>query len=1432
MATVQDDGEYNLQEAWDKACTSFAQTAKIDLTTAPKFSVDEVLDQIRVKQDDDDEKNNKYIAAKDAIGKTLKFVTLLGGIAAQGASMVFAPAGLCFNAISYLIDTGAKFKRIFSSLAELFRRISDVLERCKIYMRLPADAVDVALRKIINEELVCFVDICALSIKVLKGHKVFIALKVFAFDGDEGVSGQLARLTTLVERESQMRATLGFESQKMSERNIIENRDGTRKINVTVDKLLRLEKKREADTSSKKLLESIDSSLYNPSEAFKVVQRTFRRLLSDRVQGSGEWLKSDPLYAEWASHENSPFSVFGISGGEGYGKSFLFASIVKYLQDEQPQSENDMRCISTAYHIFDHDNKQTSLVQALKVLAWQIADQDIVYRKDISSVKATGINQIGNLWDILFSKSYKSDSTFFLLLDGIDQIEKSELKEFVQVLEELHATSESWADFRLRIFITGRNDTISKVKSQLGGGMLAIDAASENNDDVEKFIIDRMKKMEILSGSSDQVRSLQLEILENLKAHTHGDFVNIGLLLHEISGKQRPGEIRDILSRSGGKRSDTIARKIERLNETLNEEDISDLNTILTWVIYAWWPPTLATLEGVLFLKAGESSLRPLAEKITDEYSSLVRIMGEPHPTTKVIPADSHVELVSDSIMEFILNNDESDNLEDAPDLDRTGNISEVEVRIVRRFLESVCDPKLFSKFGFEEFFQRKLKGKTALVGVDFYSINPSMLSTCLEVINHQESPTLASLLSYTSSCFHRHLERADPSLMQPQQKIALGPQLVNLFADEDTIRKWWRPFDSVIRCYWIYEDEFPEIALKWLQDSAVTRNLPDDQYKWVKSLSSKSEPDADIMEHIAKFTARLWLKSGLSSDQIAGCFAAVHGYITKIENRKNPQIQRSIEDPEPDNIDASQILDAAEWARQKLGLDSLGYYETRNLACTLREYMKYTESIEYLKLSCSLREYNWLAQWGLATSYACQGEFALAVEAIETAKNVITCSEIRDDDHELIGMDRDLAKYNEMLGDNHKSFAIYEEMLRNDPDDYFAALEMTIHFHKDKNYEGLLEFLDSRKASIDDSTGLNRRTLMFHELYSHSGYHEAILALSSDSKAFNFIFESYQEAIIAAKQQRAKATSKGDIDGEILHHSCQAFLMDKFAYLCYNNSSDNVERREFAIEQWVDILLIDETPEERALSYTKDLVRKRLANVFFHEALRDADTAATYLEQLEQLATLKSTYDTEHPKTYVAELFARYYTLQGDGKKAKDAVRVHIKRNIDILSDDDPLNDWQGHRGLAKYLMFAGQDVDCLVAWSLVVSGVDPDDPNSSDAETTSQLSSVGVESVSLDSMGFEEHCYGCGVRQRPENFYICRECDDTAFDESCYTKLREGTLEVNICGKDHDMLHVPPFDPVQRQRVGRGNVLVGEEIIPVTEWLQQLKEKWDIHS
>jgi hypothetical protein len=292
-------------------------------------------------------------------------------------------------------------------------------------MRLPADAVDISLRKIINEELVCFVDICALSIKMLKGNKILTALKVFAFDSDEGVSGQLDRLALLVERESQMRGTLGFESQKTSEIAIVETRDGTQKVNASVEKLLTFERKRDLDNMAQRLLSNIDASLGTPSETYKAIQALYKRRLNDQISGSGEWLLHDHLYTAWADVRRSRFSILGVAGGEGCGKSFLFAAIVKHLQELYADATEDMTCTSVSYYMFDQQElKNPSLIKALEVLAWQIAKADMVYRKELGSVKTTCTNQIGSLCKQLFGKSYKTDSTFFLLFDGIDQMDK------------------------------------------------------------------------------------------------------------------------------------------------------------------------------------------------------------------------------------------------------------------------------------------------------------------------------------------------------------------------------------------------------------------------------------------------------------------------------------------------------------------------------------------------------------------------------------------------------------------------------------------------------------------------------------------------------------------------------------------------------------------------------------------------------------------------------------------------------------------------------------------------------------------------------------------------------------------------------------------------------------------------------------------------
>lgn len=109
MADLTGNDDFNLQAAWDTVCQSFAKTTSVDLTATPKYTIDQVLDQIRQKQDDDEQRNAKYRVAKDVISKTLSCIEVLGGIAAQGASMV-RNSLTCANKVC-LIIVGVRPKR-------------------------------------------------------------------------------------------------------------------------------------------------------------------------------------------------------------------------------------------------------------------------------------------------------------------------------------------------------------------------------------------------------------------------------------------------------------------------------------------------------------------------------------------------------------------------------------------------------------------------------------------------------------------------------------------------------------------------------------------------------------------------------------------------------------------------------------------------------------------------------------------------------------------------------------------------------------------------------------------------------------------------------------------------------------------------------------------------------------------------------------------------------------------------------------------------------------------------------------------------------------------------------------------------------------------------------------------------------------------------
>ena len=247
MAVAVTAEDYDLQRAWQDVLQSFAKQAKIELRPDRVLAPEDVIAQLKSKRDKEEADGSKYAVVKDVLGKSLACIQTLGGIAAQGASMVFGPTNLCFNAISFLITAGQNYNNIFSSLAELFKQVSDVLERFVIYLKMKD--VDLPLRKIVYELMLCIVSICALSHEVLHGNKILKFLKVFAFNEDDGVKSELLKLGKLVDRESQMKTTLTY---RITKEGFAETSEAISEVQAAVDKLADETRKRELESAEGK----------------------------------------------------------------------------------------------------------------------------------------------------------------------------------------------------------------------------------------------------------------------------------------------------------------------------------------------------------------------------------------------------------------------------------------------------------------------------------------------------------------------------------------------------------------------------------------------------------------------------------------------------------------------------------------------------------------------------------------------------------------------------------------------------------------------------------------------------------------------------------------------------------------------------------------------------------------------------------------------------------------------------------------------------------------------------------------------------------------------------------------------------------------------------------------------------------------------------
>lgn len=560
------------------------------------------------------------------------------------------------------------------------------------------------------------------------------------------------------------------------------------------------------------------------------------------------------------------------------------------------------------------------------------------------------------------------------------------------------------------------------------------------------------------------------------------------------------------------------------------------------------------------------------------------------------------------------------------------------------------------------------------------------------------------------------------------------------------------------------------------------------------------------------------------------------------------------------------------------IGLESMGYEENLNVARTLEEYEKYPEAIEYYKLASSLQSENWLSQLGLAGVYEKQKEWTLAIQTLQGVRTKIENFGTEVDNAKDILDDilpQQLASCYKGAGDIDMALEIYEAVLEESPDDYLTALKILWILGKKDDLTRSLEFLENLKLSKDRCTGLDRRTQIFHSLCFEPKYHEIIYVVGSSSSTFDVIKNAYQTALDAAEVMPKDAR---DSFGELRQQQILAFLLYHFAQFLYHHHSSSEIDKQYAILMWERILTINRSDRGSAILYAIRSTTYKLSSIYFQKARLASDrseAAAVYIKKLTQISLMNRDAIMDL-WTFPHQLIARWYALIGQESKSKITLRFFIKKSLDLLSDDDPTNDWQGYTGLASHFMSIGQDDDALAAWSLITpideskdSEVDDNTPipnpqgiessSESGRESTDGIQVAGetntamikenasssTENAKTKSESTHDktkrlkgpllmyRCKGPSCKSYwtyPDDMYVCRVCWNVQFDKQCYEALLAGTMETNFCDKSHDMLHVPKYDALELDRIGKGNVKVGSTIMTVDDWILGIKKRWDI--
>ncbi|KAL4738252.1 hypothetical protein BDV11DRAFT_171176 [Aspergillus similis] len=1473
MSADKNTAPASVQEIWEKTIARFHQRTGQQLNGVSRTPDDlrRALDAHYAVQEDDDDTSR----AKETGFKIIRCIQLLGGIAAEGASLVFGPAGLCFNALSFLLDIPKTIHEFHGEINAIFAEVGPALAQFRIYQRMEENtSVDEALRASIDQVMTSFVDICANCINIHREGRwrsFKRSAKRILLD-ERSVRDELDNFKKLTQEQLNVQATLTLEvaletSQGVAfiKSSVTEIDTTTRGIKTDVTGLVEAEHKRGLNDARKKSLKTIREKLAQKEEETAQVLDARDKMWKNSVKGSGKWLNNVEEYKQWLDRSSTTDSLLVLTGDQGTGKSFLVSAIAQDIKSRNSATKAERGLLG--YYSFSISNKADSdrnrPETAIKSICTQMAEQDAVYARHVAGVCAESGKDKNyfkdatcqTLWTALGIGTPARNAMHYVLLDSVNILSAEELKRLFGAIEQRPVLSEEEKTNPVRILISCERSGLQEewLKSV---SAKCIDITQYNAEDISAFVVEDLKRADLFQGQDQDSQRRRKMVGDRLLKRSNNCYTTVqqdlGKIKAIVASSGTEEELNRVLQESSTDPKAVVRSEFETLESVLNPRELEEVNELLIWTIAGNNFFSIDELASALYLRFKAVSLQPLAQKIAGKYSKIFDLSY-----------GGNTVMLRDYVEEYVIAERVRPRQSvDDPKISATITITNGDRKTVQRFFWDLTHHSSFAN-GFEfrpesdlsQATNRKLQ--VYIIDAHFEIVKRAFEYFLQPQGEEKEGGRLIGI--YMMDCITTHLAALYNAQGLDELPVAdkqyIGSHVYDMFNEGDLIESNWDLCDWT---YWYRADHEMEIFWNWLNDPVAISRLGARDKRWLSEIKKDKYPNRSLLTPIMTMVARNWLQK--TEWNVTRPFRWLSGFLSlgaepayeqdDVAEEAGIKTQPVEETGEDDEImvrlldsEVEKVIKVEKWAKKALGVSEVDCTWRIRLGETYRDLWEREAAIEQYKQAVAiLQGQDPVDNERLANVFQALGELEDSLDNLESALTYYKQA------YEQNGPNKDIL------------YALARDYALNGSKEEAISIVQQAFTEKTPGTESSLLLAMLQTMVRKDWENLEPLFTAIHWLIVSSPNYWTVLL---------------QELETAIEQKRAEDKSEDVASLQLLLGNAMYFLRQDF-------SEDVVK----ALDHWHAGLatLHEEVGLEGRwdLKYMKQQTLILLGRRRIEQALQEADPDyQCYTKELQELYEIGEAYQS------VKLVLASLYTLSGQQLRAQEILRSEMVTAFNILVDDDDGNDWEGFSAIRNSLMHTGDyenarkaclllperkfDLDVLKA---LLENEDPSleaasmhlvefyekecqsdnvaidrftkiadeterllaaaEPNSTEAALWTGVSKILEGFHKLDDLPFP--CKVCWKRGVGLNF--CKFCDKIDLCDACLDDLKAGKgSKPFVCSKLHDWVRFESWTL-------ENYVLAWKRLVPVTgedgterlisasKWLGNLCDDWKLNK